>query len=144
MKTYPFRYVFYITLLCWKDTYFLYKNDDFLEILVVFKLSSFIIHAFAFVIVIHCISTESHWFNKLLFIFWRKHLIKPEKAKPLKELFSFPQHAIEGKRPTIYNSYQLYCIKPLWASVQSLAESLWQILNGAGDTTFAGKFSLIT
>lgn len=42
-----------------------------------------------------------------------------------------------------YHSYQLYCIKPFQECIQSLAESLWQILNGTVDFTFEGKFNLI-
>lgn len=94
-------------------------------------------------IVILCISSESSWFNKLAFIFWRKHL-KPGQAKPLRELLSFLQHVIEEECQAIYRSYQLDWIKPLWARVPYLAESLWQVLIEAVDTPFAEKISMNT
>lgn len=119
----------------------------FLEVMVVFKLSSSITHSHAFAFDIQSFTVSLLRAVDLINLFLfseEKNLIKPEKAEPLKELLSFLQHVIEGKCQAIYHCYQLYWITPLWASIQSFAESLWQVVNGAVDTTFAGKFNLIT
>lgn len=81
--------------------------------------------------VIYCIPSESSWINKVIFIFWRKH--QTRGTNPLKALLGFLQHVTEKKTNARPSSYQHYWIKPLWASIQSLEETIWQILIGAAD-----------
>lgn len=142
MKSYPFRYIYYSIFLCWKDTNFLCESDFFLKSWELPGWAPLLRVICFWYIVICCISSENIWFNKLTFIFWRKRLIKPGKEKPLKDLLSFLQHVIERECQAICHCYQLNWIKPLWARIQYLAESLWQVLIGAINTPFAEKISM--